>query len=94
MAISNASREIIARIQFFQELAISSEPILVLADSQMTLEIADETALNHHKAKSIDIKYHVIRHYIQEEKVMINHIPSSENITDLFTKALGSQKYQ
>ncbi len=68
--------------------------ILILADSQTALEIADGTAVNHRKAKHIDIKYHAIRHYIQEERVMVNHIPSSENITDLFTKALGPQKHQ
>jgi hypothetical protein len=70
MAISDASREAIVRIQFFQELGISSEPILILADSQTALDIADGTAVNHRKAKHIDIKYHAIRHYIQEERVM------------------------
>ena len=94
MAISDTSREAIARIQFFQELSIPSEPILILVDSQTALEIADGMAVNHRKAKHIDIKYHAIRHYIQEERVMVNHIPSSENIADLFTKALGPQKHQ
>ena len=68
--------------------------ILILADSQTALEIVDGMAVNHRKAKHIDIKYHAIHHYIQEERVMVNHIPSSENITDLFTKALGPQKHQ
>jgi transposase InsO family protein len=94
MAISDASREAIARIQFFQELSIPSTPILILADSETALDIANGTAVNHRKAKHIDIKYHAIRHYIQEEKVVVNHIPSSENIADLFTKALGPQKHQ
>ena len=94
MAISDASREAIARIQFFQELSIPSTPILILADSETALDIANGRAINHRKAKHIDIKYHAIRHYIQEEKVMVNHIPSSENIADLFTKALGPQKHQ
>ena len=60
----------------------------------MTLDIANENVLNHRKIKYIDIKYHTIRHYIQEEKVTIDHISSSENIADLFTKALESQKHQ
>jgi len=94
MAISDASREAIARIQFFQELSIPSAPILILADSNTALDIANGEAINHRKAKHIDIKYHAIRHYIQEEKVVVNHIPSSENLADLFTKALGPQKHQ
>ena len=94
MAISDASREAIARIQFFQELSIPSAPILILADSNTALDIANGDAINHRKAKHIDIKYHAIRHYIQEEKVTVDHIPSSENIADLFTKALGPQRHQ
>ena len=94
MTISDTSREVIARIQFFQELNIPSMSILILVDSETAIDIANDTAVNHRKAKYIDIKYHVIYHYIQEDKVMINHIPSFENIIDLFTKALGSQKHQ
>ena len=82
------------RIQFSQELSIPSAPILILADSNTALDIAKGEAINHRKAKHINIKYHAIRHYIQEEKIVINHIPSSENIADLFTKALGPQKHQ
>jgi hypothetical protein len=94
MAISDTSREATARIQFFQELAIPSTPILILADSNTALDIANDDAVNHRKAKHIDIKYHTIRHYIQEDKVVVNHIPGTENIADLFTKPLGPQKHQ
>src|SRR5947207_6154250 len=94
ITISDASREVIIRIQFFQELNIPSKPILIVADSETTLDIASDTTVNHRKVKHIDIKYHAIRHYIQEKKVIVNHIPSSENIVDLFTKALESQKHQ
>jgi hypothetical protein len=94
MAISDASRVVISGIQFFQELGIPSEPILILADSQTALETVDGTAVNHRTAKDIDIKYHAIRHYIQEGRVVVNHIPGSENIADLFTQVLRYQKHQ
>ena len=94
MAISDASREALARIQFFQELNISTASILVLSDSKTALEIANGTALNYRKAKHIDIKYHAIRHYIQEDKIQVNHVPGTENIADIFTKALGPQLHQ
>ena len=94
MTISDTLREIIVKIQFFQELNIPSAAILILVDSEIVIDIANDTIINHRKVKYIDIKYHIIRHYIQEDKVMINHIPSFENIIDLFTKALGPQKHQ
>ena len=60
----------------------------------MILDIMNDMMINYRKTKYIDIKYHVIRHYIQKERIMINHIPNSENITDLFTKTLESLKHQ
>ena len=94
MAMADASREAIARIQFLQELGISAAPIPILADSQTALEIANGTAVNHSNAKHIDIKFHAIRHYIHDDKVTVNHIPGSENPADLFTKALTPPKHQ
>src|SRR5579862_1368518 len=94
MAISDASKEALARIQFFQELNISTAPILVLSDSETALQLANGTALNYRKAKHTDIKYHAIRHYIQEDKVQVNHIPGTANIADIFTKPLGPKYHQ
>ena len=64
MALSDAAREAIARLQFFQELEISSAPILILSDSETVIDLADGTAINHRKAKHIDIRYHAVRHYL------------------------------
>ena len=93
MALSDASREAVARAQFFQELNISSMPLLILSDSETALDLADGSTVNHSKSKHIDIKYHQVRHYIQEGKVEVSHIASEYQIADIFTKALGPQKH-
>ena len=94
MAISDTSREAIARSQFFQELSIPLTPVLILSDSETALELANGTAANHRKAKHIDVRYHAIHHFIQEEKVQVHHISTEYQIADIFTKALGPQKHQ
>ena len=93
MALSDASREAVARAQFFQELNISSMPLLILSDSETALDLADGSTVNHSKSKHRDIKYHQGRHYIQERKVEVSHIASEYQIADIFTKALGPQKH-
>ena len=52
MALSDASREALARKQFSQELRVpsSSTPITILSDNQSALEIAENPA-NYRKAK-------------------------------------------
>jgi len=56
MALSDASREALARKQFFGELQISSgrEPVTILSDGQSALDISENLA-KYWKAKHIDI---------------------------------------
>jgi hypothetical protein len=48
----------------------------------------EQQLINDTKTKHIDIRCHALRHYPQENKVLVSHIPGSDNIADLFTKAL------
>ena len=94
MALSDASREAIARKQFGQELQIPSswKPITILSDNQSALEIAENPA-NYRRAKHIDIRYHAIRHYIRNDLIIVDFVPSNAQAADIFTKALGPQKH-
>ena len=95
MALSDAAREAIARKQFFQELQIPSaiRPVPLLTDSQTALEISDNPA-KYRQAKHIDIRCHVMRHYIHDGKIQIDYIPSAHQPVDIFTKALETTKHQ
>ena len=94
MALSDASREAIAREQFFQELNIPSMPILVLSDNEAALDLADGTTTNYRRAKHIDIQYHQVPYFIQQGKVEVGHISSEYQIAGIFTKALGPERHQ
>ena len=95
MALSDVAREAITRKQFFQELSVqsSSKPITILSDSQSALEIAENPA-KYRYAKHIDIKYHAIQHYIQNNKIEIDYIPTQAQPADVLTKALQPIKHQ
>ena len=94
MALSDASREALARRQLFKELCIpsASKPVTILTDSQTALDISENSA-NYHQAKHIDIHYHAVRHYIRKGKIKIDYIPSNYQPADIFTKALGHSKH-
>ena len=93
MALSDASREAIARSQFYGELELTLPPPLLLSDNNSALQISEDPT-NYRYAKHIDIKYHFIRHAIHKEQVIIDYIPSTENPADLLTKTLSSTKHQ
>jgi hypothetical protein len=50
MALSEASREAVARAQFFEELNIPSMPVVLLSDNEAALDLADGTTTNHRKS--------------------------------------------
>jgi Reverse transcriptase (RNA-dependent DNA polymerase) len=94
MALSEASREAVARAQFFEELNIASMPVVLLSDNEAALDLADGTTTNHRKSKHIDIRYHQVCHFVEEGKVEVSHIASKYQIADIFRKALGPQRHQ
>ena len=59
-------------------------------DNQGALKLA-YNPIHHERSKHIDIKYHFIRSEM-EKSVRLNYIPTNDNISDMFTKALSKAK--
>src|SRR5436190_20983296 len=94
MALSDASREALARKQFGQELRVrsSSSPIMILSDNQSALDIVENPA-NYRKAKHIDIHYHAICHYLRNDLITVDYVPTNAQAADICTKTLGPLKH-
>ena len=46
----------------------------------------------HARTKHIEIQYHYVRELINDETMELEYCPTSENATDIFTKALGAEQ--
>ena len=44
--------------------------------------------------KYINTKYHLIRHNFKAKTIHLNHCSTSKQIADIFTKALGREKFE
>ena len=64
----------------------------ILSDNQSALDIAEYPA-NYRKAKHIDIHYHAIRHYLWNDLITVDYVPTNAQATDILTKALGPHKH-
>jgi len=95
MALSDAARQAIPQKWFFQELRVPSamRSVPLLIDSQTALEISDNP-VKYRQAKHIDVCYHAMHHYIYDDKIQIDYIPSAHQPADLFTKVLERTKRQ
>ena len=93
MALSDASREAIARFHLLEELQLKPCTPLIASDNQGALTIA-ENPTNYQRAKHIDLRYHFIRHALEKGQVQIEYVPSAYQLADILTKSLGPQKHQ
>ncbi|GMF60153.1 unnamed protein product [Phytophthora fragariaefolia] len=63
-------------------------PTVLYQDSQATITVLTEIKGNY-KTKSVGLKYHKVRDFHERGEIEVRYCPSSENLADIFTKALG-----
>ena len=79
---------------FSQEIGKSStHPNTICADNQAAIFLATNLA-QQTWIKHMDIRYHYVQEQVEDQWVMICHIPGEDNPADLFTKLLGQIKIE
>ena len=92
MALSDASRECIARSHFYEELELPIPTPVIHSDNQGALVTAQDPT-NYSRTKHIDLRYHFIRDCIEDGTLAIDYVPGEDNPADIFTKALPHTKH-
>ncbi|KAE8903546.1 hypothetical protein PF005_g21281 [Phytophthora fragariae] len=64
------------------------KPTVLYQDNQATITVLTEIKGNY-KTKSVDLKYHKVRDFHERGEFEVRYCPSTENLADIFTKALG-----
>ena len=79
---------------FSQEIGRSpTHPTTICADNQAAIFLATNPA-QQTRIKHMDICYHYIWEQVEDQRVIICHIPGEDNPADLFTKPLGRIKVE
>ncbi|KAE8975051.1 hypothetical protein PR001_g25156 [Phytophthora rubi] len=63
-------------------------PTVLYQDNQATITVLTEIKGNY-KTKSVDLKYHKVHDFHERGEFEVRYCPSSENLADIFTKAVG-----
>ena len=66
-------------------LPIKLKPAIVKNDNQGALSLV-KNPVKYSKTKHIDIRYHYVRECYNDGKIVIDYVPSEDNIADIFTK--------
>ncbi|KAJ4765650.1 Retroelement pol polyprotein-like [Rhynchospora pubera] len=92
-SMTNATCELLWLKSFLQSLGVVHDrPMNLYCDSQAALHIATNPVF-HERTKHIELDCHFVRDWIKDGAVVTQYIRSSEQLADIFTKALGKQQF-
>ena len=93
IATSHACKEVVRLKGLLGELGKVQNTIKVFCNSQSAIHLAKNIAY-HSKTKHILIKYHFVRHVVDEGGVVLEKVHTKENSADMFTKTVTLENLQ
>ena len=88
---TEASKEMIWLQRFMKELGKKQENSRMYSDSQSAIHLAKNSVF-HSRTKHIELKYHFIRSFLDEELLKMENIHTSQSPTNMLTKGVTREK--
>ncbi|VVT44809.1 uncharacterized protein SAPINGB_P000541 [Magnusiomyces paraingens] len=94
MSLSDASKECFWINQLLSLCKIPVPlPVTMFEDNQGCIALAQNPVF-HRRTKHIDVRYHVVRHYIRSGVIHLEYLDTQVMLADMFTKNLGRVKFE
>ena len=93
MALAAEVQEVEQQRMVFEELGLPVvQPTIIKEDNKACQLFADHPG-NHQRTKHIDVRYHFVRERLHRGSVRVDYVPTSDNVADIFTKALPREPF-
>jgi hypothetical protein len=93
IAQTHAAKEALWLRSFLKEICgLQDAPLTINCNNQGAIALSKDNKF-HARTKHIDIQYHFIREAIEDKKIQVIYIPTDNNVSDIFTKALTKNKF-
>ena len=94
VALTHAAKEALWLRTLFQEFNRQGhETLTINCDNQGSIALSKDNKYHAH-TKHIDVRYHFIRECVADGKIELSYVPTDDNVSDVFTKALPKPKFQ
>jgi hypothetical protein len=70
-----------------------SDATTIFIDNKSAIQLCKNPVF-HDRSKHIEVRYHYIRHCIDDGKINVEHISTSEQLADILTKPLARVRFQ
>ena len=92
MALTNATQEALFLEMLLKDFAVDTHrPIHISGDNKGSIDMTKNSSTND-RSKHIDIKHHFVREKYSEGIINVQHVPTDDNVADLFTKPATKPK--
>ena len=78
--------------QTLKAYGIKVKHIPLYCDNESVIKIA-HNPVQHSRTKHIAIIHHLIHDHVAREDIVINHVKTEDNLTDIFTKPLDEKRF-
>ena len=91
MAMSLCAQEGLFLSNLLNELQLGDGTFTIFADNQGAIHLSKNRVVSQ-RSKHISIRYHFLRDLTLNNRMIVNYVPTDENVADLCTKALARVK--
>jgi hypothetical protein len=93
MDFSTAEAEYIIVCMAVREAVWLQKLPVIHCDNQSCVKLS-ENPVSHDRSKHVEIMFHYIRDMVQRKAVLIQYLPTNEQIADVLTKPLSKLKFE
>ena len=79
--------------QQLEDYGVSQTKIPIKCDNTSAINLS-KNPIQHSRTKHIEIRHHFIRDHVQNEDILLEFIPTENQLADIFTKPLTLDKFE
>ena len=93
MALSEAAKEAVYLADFLGELGYPAQSTVQLATDNSGARDLAYNPEHHEKVKHIERRHFYIRELVEEQRLVVPYVATSDNLADFFTKPLSAKSF-
>ena len=79
--------------QQLEDYGMSQSKIPIKCDNTSVINLS-KNPIQHSRMKHIEIRHHFIRDHVQNEDIILEFMPTKNQLADIFTKPLNSKRFE